>query len=345
MLCLSIEHMNFKKLSSIFFVIIFSLLASWSSLMAEKLVPVNLFNIGDSIGEAEAADNVVGSHHHNKVWSTGFDGSDSIYSFNERFGDKCPARFQKNDATMDWSFNQAITGSVMSDFADQASRVTNSVKQTDAAKAGMIAVYLGNNDVCSTSLESMPSAAEFENNYRAGLDVLAGSTTTRTAVIHVSSIPAIYWLWQALYNNDWCRIAWQLVPCQNMLGNPVNDCGAGQSYLDPDTIHGDDGPNCRRRKTVHARIRDIYNPILNNVLNEYIKNGLLKNAYFNDIFDVRFRAEHINTGDCFHPSFRGQAFLAQSQWQRSEWYSSELVCSEEEMRQPVLPWLHLLLSN
>ncbi len=306
---------------------------------------MNLFNIGDSIGEAEAVDNVIGSHHHDKVWSTGYNRGDTINSFNERFGGICPEIFQENSGTMDPVFNKAISGSTMSDFPDQAREIVNTAGQTVAGRAGMVSIYLGNNDVCSDSLDSMTSAASFEHDFRAGLDVLADSAETREAVIHVSSIPAIYWLWQALHNDDWCRIAWQFVPCRNMLSDPVNDCGAGASSLDPDTIHGDDGPDCRRRKTVHARIRDIYNPILKNVLVEYIRDGRLENGYYNDIFSIRFQAGHINSGDCFHPSIQGQAFLAESQWQESIWNSPAPVCSEEEPRQPSLPWLHLLLSN
>ncbi len=310
---------------------------------AGELVPENLFNIGDSIGEAEAAQNVIGRHHHDKVWSTGFDESDEVFSFNERFSDLCPKRFQKNDAAMDNYFNQAISGSVMSDFAKQASNIVNLAMQTTTGTASMITIYLGNNDVCSDSLESMISPAAFESYYRAGLDVLADSDETNSAIIHISSIPAIYWLWVAMRNNDWCLAAWQLVPCKNMLGNPINDCGTGESYLEPDTTQVDDGPNCRRRKTIHTLIRDTYNPILKNVLAEYVLDGRLANAYYNDIFGIRFKAEHINTGDCFHPSVRGQAFLAQKQWEKSPWFFPEPVCSEQT-QQPVSPWLHLLLS-
>ena len=310
---------------------------------AGETVPANLFNIGDSIGEAEAANNVIGSHHHDKVWSTGYDRSDSVLSFNERFTDLCPSTYQPNDPNLDQHFNQAITGSEMSDFADQAAEVVAAAGNTEEGRAGMVAVYLGNNDVCSSTMAGMTSPEEFELHYRAGLDVLAASPATRSAVIHVSAIPAIYWLWEALRNNEWCLFAWQYVPCENLLDNPVNDCGTNDSHLDPDTIHPGDGPDCTRRKQIHAMIRDTYNPILNNVLQEYIQDGRLPNGYFTDVFGIRFREEHINTGDCFHPSVKGQAYLAQMEWERSPWGQSAPVCTESTPQPALPPWLYLLL--
>ena len=138
-----------------------------------------------------------------------------------------------------------------------------------------------------------------------------------------------------------CRVIWQYVPCENLLDNPDNDCGSGDSHLDPDTIHADDGPNCTRRKRFHAKIRDIYNPILKNVLREYKAGGLLPNADYVDLFDVRFQDVHINNGDCFHPSADGQGLLAEQQWCRSLWGRSDPQCPQS----PVLPGLPLLLLD
>ena len=41
------------------------------STQADMPVPLNLFNIGDSIGEGEAADGIIGVTNHDRVWSTG----------------------------------------------------------------------------------------------------------------------------------------------------------------------------------------------------------------------------------------------------------------------------------
>ena len=61
-------------------------------------VPLDLFNIGDSIGEGEAADSVIGITNHDLVWPTGYSPGDSVYSLNERFDDACPAEYYENDA-------------------------------------------------------------------------------------------------------------------------------------------------------------------------------------------------------------------------------------------------------
>jgi hypothetical protein len=104
------------------------------------------------------------------------------------------------------------------------------------------------------------------------------------AHIQVSGIPAIYWLWNAKRTDFLCRfLIWPFVPCDNLLAAPENDCAGGGSHLDPDNIHPGDGDNCIRRKQFHTKIRDVYNPILRDVLMEYILDGRLPNAYYVDI--------------------------------------------------------------
>jgi len=194
-------------------------------------------------------------------------------------------------------------------------------------------VFLGNNDVCAPSLAEMTDPAVFEAQYRAGLDVLAASDATRTARIHVSGIPAIYWLWNAKYNITWCRLAWSAVPCENLLDNPSNDCISAASRTDPDNDYPGDGPNCLRRKDFHRTIRDTYNPILQTVLDEYRLSGQLPNAGFIDIYDIQFKSEHVNgssgwfSGDCFHPSTAGHALIAEKEWCRSQWRGSDPLCA------------------
>lgn len=61
----------------------------------------------------------------------------------------------------------------------------------------MVTVFLGNNDVCADSLDTMTDPIQFEADYRAGLDILSSAESTKNAEIHVSGIPALYWLWVA----------------------------------------------------------------------------------------------------------------------------------------------------
>ncbi|MEJ8568062.1 SGNH/GDSL hydrolase family protein [Elongatibacter sediminis] len=291
-------------------------------------VPLNQFNIGDSIGEGEAANGTIGDPNHETVWSTGYDGGDAVNALNERFESRDPIGYYENNSSRDGAFNQAISGSVMADFASQAQSVATAAQSIPDGAAGMVTVLLGNNDVCADSMAEMTDPAVFETQYRAGLDVLAGADFPDTVNLHIAGIPAIYWLWEAKRGDFWCRaFAWPFVPCQNLLDNAADDCASSASRQDPDTVFPGDGANCQRRKAFHAEIRDTYNPILSGVLAEYQSNGQLANAEFVDIFDVRFGSAHVNGGDCFHPSEAGQALLGHEHWCRSSWGQGDAACT------------------
>jgi cysteine-rich repeat protein len=290
--------------------------------------PDNQFNIGDSIGEAEAANGTIGSINHQHVWSTGYDGGDVVDSVNERFEAADGAAYYENNSARDGTFNHAVSGAEMADFAAQATEVVAATAATPTGDAGMVTIMLGGNDVCAPNMDSMTDPAQFEAQYRAGLDVLAEWPATSGANIHVSSIPAIYWLWNARRSDTFCRyFVWPFVPCQNLLNDPGDDCESVTSRLDPDNVYPGDGSDCRRRKEFHARIRDVYNPIIQNVLAEYRDSGALPNSEFVDIFDVPFSSTHVNSGDCFHPSRAGHALLAEKQWCRSKWGVGDAMCT------------------
>ena len=297
-------------------------------------VPINQFNIGDSIGEAEAADGTVGSINHESVWSTGFSASDPVNSLNERFEATDANGYYENTSTRDATFNQAISGSVMADFAAQAQLVVDAAPTLPDAAAGQISVFLGNNDVCADTVAGMTPVADFANQFRAGLDILAADGATQLATIHVSSIPAIYWLWESRATDSslsWCRLfAWPNVPCQNLLSASGDDCASTASRENPDVLDPQDGPNCARRKEFHARIRDEYNPALQSVVAEYANHAStpLPNIRFVDIFDVRFDKQHVNGGDCFHPSLEGQKLLSDEQYCRSELGQGDVTCAQ-----------------
>jgi lysophospholipase L1-like esterase len=290
--------------------------------------PANQFNIGDSIGEGEAANGTIGQAHHGNVWSTGYAGGDGVNAFNERYESIAPDDYYENNSGRDPVFNKAVSGAVMDDFAGQAKDVVSAVSQTPSGNAGRVTMLLGNNDVCADSLSAMTDPAQFETQYRAGLDVLASSEATRQAQIHVSGIPAIYWLWNAKRGDLWCRVlAWPFVPCQNLLKNPGKDCVSSTSRNDPDHDYPGDGSDCLRRKQFHRLIRDTYNPILRDVLEEYRQSGALPNARYIDIYDVKFGSADVNGGDCFHPSKTGHALLADTEWCRTALGGSDPQCA------------------
>ena len=67
-------------------------------------------------------------------------------------------------------------------------------------------------------------------------------------------------------------------------------------------------------------VRDDYNTVLRDVLEEYRLAGALRDAAYTDVYDVRFDAGRVNSGDCFHPRRRaGRALLAQEEWLRTPW--------------------------
>ena len=301
-----------------------------------QLAPLNLFNIGNSIGEGIAAYDdftlATNQAHHETVWSTGYDPVDIVYSLNERFEDIDDTGYYENNASLDGIFNQAIEGDKMESFALQAGDVVGAAGSIPSGTVGMLTVLLGNNDVCTDELNTMTDLVLFETQYREGLNALEASPITKNAYIHISGIPAIYWLWISKRSIPWCLTLFEsAVPCRQLLENPdINDCVSDE--LDPDTIdYGADGPNCIRRKEFHAAIRDDYNRIIRDVLMEYKVKERLPNAYYVDIFDIQFDEIHINgigflQGDCFHPSDEGHAVLAQEQWCRSPWSFGDPSC-------------------
>lgn len=223
-------------------------------------------------------------------------------------------------------FSTQIYAECKGDFVAQTNAVIAAASATPGGKAGMVTVFLGNNDVCTDEIGSMTNPVKFEARYRAGLDILASSDATRNAYVHVSGIPAIYRLWVAKRSRGYCRFICNFVPCQELLASPANDCADGDSDLEPDTIYPGDGVNCIRHKNFHAAIRDVYNRILRNVLAEYRQNGRLPNAYYIDIFDIEIDDAHVNNGDCFHPSDEGHAVLAEAHWCRSYWGDGDPAC-------------------
>ena len=297
----------------------------------EPEVPSSQFNIGDSIGEGRAANGTLGQERRHTVWSTGYSLTDSVDTMNERYERLDAEGYFENNEQRDVFINQSQTGDRMAEFAVQAQRVIDAAAQVPDGRAGQVTVLLGANDVCADSNAEMTDVTLFETQYRAGLDKLASSAATMDAQVHVSSIPAVYWLWESKRGSLYCRtLAWPFVPCENLLEKAGNDCVDSDSTIDPDNIHQGDGPNCFRRKTLHARIRDEYNPVLERVLDEYRNDGRLPNARYVDVFDVRFFDEHINDGDCFHPSREGHDLLAREQFCRTELGRRQAECGAGE---------------
>lgn len=85
----------------------------------------------------------------------------------------------------------------------------------------------------------------------------------------------------------------------------------------------------QRRKAFHARIRDEYNAVLENVAAEFAtrENLPLPAIEYVDIFDVRFDAVHVNGGDCFHPSYEGRDLVSDEHYCGSSWGHGDPACA------------------
>jgi lysophospholipase L1-like esterase len=292
-------------------------------------LPANQFSAGDSIAEGEAATGGIGVLNHDKVWSTGYNGSDGVNSLNERLAALDPTTYYENDSTRDAIFNHGRSGAVMADFAGQAAAIVADSASVPGGTVGKVAILLGSNDVCAGSEDEMTDTAIFRDQYIAGLEVLASSPATRDARIDVVSIPPIYWLWNAKYSSGTCRFIWFIGQvCQSLLSGANDDCANDTSRLDPDNDYAGDGGDCLRRKRIHRNIRQFYNnEILRDVLQGYIASGELPNARYTDLYDVQFNSTHVNNNDCFHPSLAGHALLADSVWCRSPLGVQDAACS------------------
>jgi len=294
-------------------------------------VPVNQFNAGDSIGEAQAADSdSIGddTKFHQHVWSTGYSASDDFASYNERFEAAASMLYTENNSTEDSVFNHAVSGAVMADFVGQAQAIVAEAEAMPEGQAGMVTVLLGNNDVCADSFNNMTNPQLFEDQFKAGLDVLVASEATRLAQIQITGLPAIYWLWVARRNDFSC---WFLVwpfgdVCQSLLANATTDCVSSTSRNDPDNDYPNETQACTDRKLFHRAIRDNYNSSLSSVTDQYRDAGLLPNARYVDIFDVQFSSSDVSDADCFHPSVEGHAKLAQEAWCRTHWGINHALC-------------------
>src|SRR6266511_3908767 len=89
-------------------------------------------------------------------------------------------------------FNDAVTGAKMSDGARQAG-------QAVAQGAKYVTILLGANDLCTSSVSTMTSAATFRQQFEATMTTL--DPDQRGIHVFVSSIPNLLQLWTVLHTN------------------------------------------------------------------------------------------------------------------------------------------------
>jgi len=161
---------------------------------------------------------------------------------------------------------------------------------------------MGHNDVCGNDFADIPTDAEFEANFRAGMQNLSKWLPTG-ATIYVIGIVDIYQLWQVARDKKAlgivdCEVLWatsilDLFPCGTML-NPLNS----------------------KSDRLYTQSRNIaFNKILKEVTEEYNQKDLNHYYFYTDeTFKYQFTENQVSDIDCFHPSARGQKDLSKLTW-------------------------------
>jgi lysophospholipase L1-like esterase len=181
--------------------------------------------------------------------------------------------------------NNALTGARMNDFARQARNAAGNDPE-------LVTVLLGANDACTSTEASMTPVATYEQQFRAGMEVLAAEAPD--ALVFVSSVPNIYRLWEIGRNNLGARFQWSLYSiCQSMLVNAGSTSASDEA----------------RRQRVLQRVRE-FNTTLESVCAEYLRCRYDGGA----AFAVQFTSSDMSSLDFFHPNNNGQAKAAAAAW-------------------------------
>jgi lysophospholipase L1-like esterase len=240
--------------------------------------PTSMAAIGDSITRATDVCCWYGDHPA-QSWSTGGGAFDGIRSHYERIRAVQPAISGRN-------YNDARAGAKMRDAPGQAQVAVGQ-------GARYVTILMGANDVCTRTISTMTSVADFRAQFTATMNILASGLPAGSTVF-VSSIPNVYQLWALFRNDPVAQVVWAVA-------------GICQSMLSPANTEQD-------RQTVLARER-AFNQVLAEVCSLYAMCRFDNLAVFN----TQFATGHVSRLDYFHPSLSGQATLASITWASSWW--------------------------
>ena len=260
--------------------LLFSLVAAVLAPAASAVppLPTRMAAIGDSITRATDVCCWYGDHPA-QSWSTGGGSFDGIRSHYERIRALQPAISGRNH-------NDSRAGAKMRDAPGQAQLAVGQ-------GARYVTILMGANDVCTSSIETMTSVADFRAQFTTTMNVLATGLPAGSHVF-VSSIPDVYQLWALFHNDAAAQLVWAVA-------------GICQSMLSPFNTEQD-------RQTVRAR-EQAFNQVLGEVC------GLYAMCRFDGlaVFNYAFTAGQVSRLDYFHPSLSGQAALASITWSSSWW--------------------------
>jgi lysophospholipase L1-like esterase len=261
-----------------------------AQLLPGQAQPKKLYSNGDSITRAFDA-NVPGDNLNNS-WVNGYFGFwedlfglPNVKAHNQRI----TANFGSSGRT---NVIAAVNGARIDDLAAQAS---------GAAGRGVTyaTVMLGGNDVCRDSIADLPTDAQIEADFRAGMANLLAQLPSN-ATVQVVGIPNIKRLYDIGKNKSAlgiadCEVLW----AATVLGFP---CG---SMLSPFNSEAD---------RLYVQSRNVgYNTILRNVTLQ-LDAANPEFLFYADAYSFNFVENEISNIDCFHPSWRGERTLSREIW-------------------------------
>ena len=270
---------------------------AFAQLLPGQAQPKRLYSNGDSITRAFDAD--FPADNLNVSWVNGY------YGFWEQLFGLPNVKSHNQRITANWGSSgrtnviAAVNGARIDDLATQA-----------AGAAGRNVTYatvmLGGNDVCRDSIADLPTDAQFEADFRAGMAPLLAQLPSN-ATVQVVGIPNIKRLYDIGKNKDAlgiadCEVLW----AGTVLGFP---CG---SMLSPFNSEAD-------RQYVDARTRG-YNAILQQATAQ-LDAANPEFLFFADAYSYQFVENEISNIDCFHPSWRGQRTLSREIWNQGPFQS------------------------
>ena len=247
---------------------------------ANPPLPSSIAAIGDSITQAYDDCCSYGAHPQDS-WSTG-DGfpANGVYSQYQRI-------LAMNPAILDKAYNDSVSGAKVADTISQAQAAV-------AQGAQYVTIEIGANDVCTGSISSMTTTAQFTAAFESTMSTLE-SGLEPDAHIFVASIPNIYELWSVLHGNSDAQAVWSLANiCQSMLSTSNTEA--------------------QRQQVLTQEEAD--NAALSQVCGQYA--NCRWDGYAT--FDYPFTPTDVSTLDYFHPSQTGQGVLAGITWQASWWW-------------------------
>ncbi len=259
-------------------------------------LPALLGAIGDSYTTAFSVSPQLLYDHRQYSWAVGTAKNDGVFSLLERFRALGDSPVVADAATM---------GRRMTDAPRQAAIIVAAAKRLAAGKTAYVTFALGTNDLCG---DPMTDPVTFANSLQTALVTLktglpAGS---QVLMLAVPDFPHFYDMTQA---DPKTKAALQLWVNSNRCPPYLGNYGAPTFELANYYLTKYDNmlqAGCAGMNTGAGtpRVTCTYDPKL--------------------LSESDFVAKDLSTADYFHPSFTGQAKMAESAWQAGPWASVPL---------------------